>query len=51
MKGKILQLAILFQIFFVANVQAQSTWQTQSAPVSADLISVCFTDTSHGWIA
>ena len=51
MKGKILQLAILFQIFFVANVQSQSTWQTQSAPVSTDLISVCFTDTSHGWIA
>lgn len=43
--------AILFQLFFFAGMHAQMTWQAQSAPVSEDLISVCFVDTVHGWIA
>ncbi len=51
MKGKILQLAILFQLFYNVDIHAQLAWQTQSAPVSTKLISVCFADTVHGWIA
>ncbi len=41
----------LFLLLCLVKVHAQSVWQIQSAPVSANLISVCFTDTIHGWIA
>jgi photosystem II stability/assembly factor-like uncharacterized protein len=43
--------SFLFQLFFFAGMHAQTTWQAQSAPVSENLISVCFVDTVHGWIA
>lgn len=43
--------AILVHAFIIVNIHAQMTWHAQSAPVSEDLISVCFVDTVHGWIA
>lgn len=51
MTRMILKLAILFLLFYNVDLHAQLAWQEQSAPVSADLISVCFADTVHGWIA
>ena len=51
MTRMILKLAILFQLFYNVDLHAQLAWQEQTAPVSADLISVCFADSVHGWIA
>ncbi len=51
MKHFRLHLAVLFQVSLITNLCAQITWQEQSAPISENLISVCFADTSHGWIA
>ncbi len=51
MKHFRLFVTVLFQVLCVAVASAQLTWQEQSAPTGEDLISVCFTDTAHGWIA
>jgi len=35
---------------FMFNCNAQATWQTINSPVTEDLISLSFTDETHGWI-
>jgi photosystem II stability/assembly factor-like uncharacterized protein len=51
MKQVILNFAVCLLFACPLCLQGQLTWQTQSAPVNENLISVCFSDTAHGWIA
>ncbi len=44
-------LSVWFLMAAISDVSAQNVWQTQSSPVSSDLVSVSFTDNLHGWIA
>ncbi len=44
-------LSVWFLMVAISDVSAQNVWQTQSSPVSSDLVSVSFTDNLHGWIA
>lgn len=43
--------ALFFSFMTLTGINAQFSWHTQSSPTSADLISVNFTDSIHGWIA
>lgn len=40
----------VISLLFMFNCNAQSTWQTINSPVTEDLISLSFTDETHGWI-
>jgi photosystem II stability/assembly factor-like uncharacterized protein len=51
MKQVILNFAVCLLLACPLCLQGQLTWQTQGAPVNENLISVCFSDTAHGWIA
>jgi photosystem II stability/assembly factor-like uncharacterized protein len=51
MKQVILNFAVCLQLACPLCLQGQLTWQIQGAPVNENLISVCFSDTAHGWIA
>ena len=51
MKPKLLLFSLLLFLSFVLKVNGQDTWQTQNSPVAANLLSVSFADSLHGWIA
>lgn len=51
MKPKTVLFSLLLSILYALRVGAQDTWQTQGSPVAANLLSVSFADSVHGWIA